>query len=227
MNQLVLDIARRANVRKVIKSKSMLGEESGLNHFLEQGGIEVRETDLGEYIIQESGDTPSHIIGPAIHKTREEVSDLFEERHKLPRKTDVARDDARGARDPAPALPDRRHGHHRRQLPGGRDRHHRDRDQRGQRPHDHHAAARARGHRRHREGAAHAGGRVLHPAPAHALGHRTVDQQLPHVHHRHRSFRATRTAPRSSTSSSSTPGARVCSARSCARPCAASAAAPA
>jgi L-lactate dehydrogenase complex protein LldF len=89
MNQLVLDIARRASVRKVIKSKSMLGEESGLNRFLEQGGIEVRETDLGEYIIQESGDTPSHIIGPAIHKTKEEVSDLFEERHKLPRKTDV------------------------------------------------------------------------------------------------------------------------------------------
>src|SRR5512134_3996108 len=59
MNQLVLDIARAANVRKVIKSKSMLGEESGLNHFLEQGGIAVRETDLGEYIIQESGDTPS------------------------------------------------------------------------------------------------------------------------------------------------------------------------
>jgi L-lactate dehydrogenase complex protein LldF len=89
MNQLVLDIARRANVRKVIKSKSMLGEESGLNHFLEQGGIEVRETDLGEYIIQESGDVPSHIIGPAIHKTKEEVADLFEERHRLPRKTDI------------------------------------------------------------------------------------------------------------------------------------------
>jgi len=89
MNQLVLDIARRASVRKVIKSKSMLGEESGLNHFLEQGGIEVRETDLGEYIIQESGDVPSHIIGPAIHKTKEEVADLFEERHRLPRKTDI------------------------------------------------------------------------------------------------------------------------------------------
>ena len=89
MNQLVLDIARKANVRKVIKSKSMLGEESGLNHFLEQGGIEVRETDLGEYIIQESGDVPSHIIGPAIHRTKEEVADLFHEKHKRPRKTDI------------------------------------------------------------------------------------------------------------------------------------------
>ena len=89
MNQLVLDIARKANVRKVIKSKSMLGEESGLNHFLEQGGIEVRETDLGEYIIQESGDVPSHIIGPAIHRTKEEVADLFHEKHQRPRKTDI------------------------------------------------------------------------------------------------------------------------------------------
>jgi L-lactate dehydrogenase complex protein LldF len=90
MNQLVLDIARAAKVRKVIKSKSMLGEESGLNRFLEQAGIEVRETDLGEYIIQESGDVPSHIIGPAIHKTKEEIADLFHERHKRPRKTDIA-----------------------------------------------------------------------------------------------------------------------------------------
>jgi len=98
MNQLVLDIAQRASVRKVIKSKSMLGEESGLNEFLQRGGIEVRETDLGEYIIQESGDTPSHIIGPAIHKTREEVSDLFEKRHGLPRKTDI-REMTREARE--------------------------------------------------------------------------------------------------------------------------------
>ncbi len=98
MNQLVLDIAQQARVRKVIKSKSMLGEESGLNEFLQRGGIEVRETDLGEYIIQESGDTPSHIIGPAIHKTREEVSDLFEERHRLPRKTDI-REMTREARE--------------------------------------------------------------------------------------------------------------------------------
>ena len=90
MNQLVLDIARAAKVRKAIKSKSMLGEESGLNRFLEQAGIEVRETDLGEYIIQESGDVPSHIIGPAIHKTKEEIADLFHERHKRPRKTDIA-----------------------------------------------------------------------------------------------------------------------------------------
>ena len=89
MNQLVLDIARSNSVRKIIKSKSMLGEETGLNQFLEAGGIEVRETDLGEYIIQEAGETPSHIIAPAIHRTKDEISDLFHIKHKLPRKTDI------------------------------------------------------------------------------------------------------------------------------------------
>ncbi len=90
MNRIVLEIARNANVRKVIKSKSMLGEESGLNRYLQEGGVEVRETDLGEYIIEQSGDVPSHIIAPAVHRTRDEVADLFEERHQLPRKTDIS-----------------------------------------------------------------------------------------------------------------------------------------
>ena len=90
MNRIVLEIAKRANVRKAIKSKSMLGEESGLNAFLQEGGIEVRETDLGEYIIEQSKDVPSHIIAPAVHRTLDEVADLFAERHKLPRKTDIS-----------------------------------------------------------------------------------------------------------------------------------------
>lgn len=90
MNRIVLEIAKAANVRKVIKSKSMLGEESGLNGYLQAGGVEVRETDLGEYIIEQSGDVPSHIIAPAIHRTKDEVSDLFHERHNLPRKTDIS-----------------------------------------------------------------------------------------------------------------------------------------
>jgi len=89
VNRLVLDIARRNQVRKIIKSKSMLGEETGLNDFLETAGIEVRETDLGEYIIQEARETPSHIIAPAIHRTSEQVSQLFYEKHGLPRKTDI------------------------------------------------------------------------------------------------------------------------------------------
>jgi L-lactate dehydrogenase complex protein LldF len=90
MNRIVLEIARRNQVRKVIKSKSMLGEESGLNPFLQQAGIDVRETDLGEYIIQVSNDKPSHIIAPAIHKTKEEIATLFEQLHGTPRKDDIA-----------------------------------------------------------------------------------------------------------------------------------------
>ena len=89
VNRAVLEIARSHRVGKIIKSKSMLGEETGLNQYLERAGIEVRETDLGEYIIQEAHETPSHIIAPAIHRTKEEVADLFHERHNLPRKTDI------------------------------------------------------------------------------------------------------------------------------------------
>jgi len=90
VNRLVLGIAQSHRVRKIIKSKSMLGEETGLNAFLQRAGIEVRETDLGEYIIQEAHETPSHIIAPAVHRTKEEVADLFHQRHRLPRKTDIA-----------------------------------------------------------------------------------------------------------------------------------------
>ena len=89
VNRLVLDIAQRNQVRKIIKSKSMLGEETGLNAFLQSAGIEVRETDLGEYIIQEARETPSHIIAPAVHRTKEEISELFHQKHGLPRKTDI------------------------------------------------------------------------------------------------------------------------------------------
>src|SRR5689334_15609618 len=90
VNRIVLEIARENRVRKIIKSKSMLGEESGLNEFLEAGGIEVRETDLGEYIIQEAHERPSHIIAPAIHRTKEQVADLFAARHGRPRRDDIA-----------------------------------------------------------------------------------------------------------------------------------------
>jgi len=90
MNRIVLEIAKAASVRKVIKSKSMLGEESNLNKYLQAGGVEVRETDLGEYIIEQSGDVPSHIIAPAIHRTKDEVADLFEARHGRTRKSDIS-----------------------------------------------------------------------------------------------------------------------------------------
>jgi L-lactate dehydrogenase complex protein LldF len=89
--RLVTEIARRHGVRKAIKSKSMLSEEAGLNAALEAAGVQPVETDLGEYILQiNDNETPSHIIAPAIHKTREEVAALFERVHHRPRKTDIA-----------------------------------------------------------------------------------------------------------------------------------------
>ena len=76
-NQLVLDIAARHNVQTVTKAKSMLTEELGLNHVMEAAGLRVVETDLGEYIIQLNNETPSHIVGPALHMTKAEIRDVF------------------------------------------------------------------------------------------------------------------------------------------------------
>jgi L-lactate dehydrogenase complex protein LldF len=73
----IVDLARARGARLVVKSKSMASEEIQLNHALEPAGVDVVETDLGEYIIQLAGETPSHIIAPAIHKTREQVAALF------------------------------------------------------------------------------------------------------------------------------------------------------
>lgn len=77
--QIVLDIAKRRAVTMAVKSKSMVSEEIHLNQALEASGIEAVETDLGEWIIQLAGDGPSHIIAPAIHKTRYQVADLLSE----------------------------------------------------------------------------------------------------------------------------------------------------
>ncbi|MEE8171386.1 MAG: LutB/LldF family L-lactate oxidation iron-sulfur protein, partial [Alphaproteobacteria bacterium] len=80
--QTILEICRAADARTVTKSKSMIGEEIALNPFLEENNIEPIETDLGEYIIQLAGEYPSHIIAPAVHKTKDQVADLFYARHK-------------------------------------------------------------------------------------------------------------------------------------------------
>jgi len=88
VNALVLEIATRHAVRKIIKSKSMVSEESALDHAIEAAGIAVVETDLGEYILQINDyEPPSHIIGPALHKSKEEVAELFHQKHGTPRKT--------------------------------------------------------------------------------------------------------------------------------------------
>lgn len=90
VNRILLEIAASHGVRKVAKSKSMVTEECGVNDALEQAGIEVMETDLGEYILQLAKEPPSHIVAPVVHKNKEEIADLFEEKHRLPRKTDIA-----------------------------------------------------------------------------------------------------------------------------------------
>jgi len=77
---IVLGICRRAGAQRVIKSKTMAGEEVALNESLEQE-FDTVESDLGEYIIQLAGEPPSHIIAPAVHKTREEITRLFDRHH--------------------------------------------------------------------------------------------------------------------------------------------------
>jgi L-lactate dehydrogenase complex protein LldF len=90
VNRIVAEIAALHGVRKAAKSKSMVSEECGLNEALESQGIEVVETDLGEYILQLAHEPPSHIVAPVVHKSKEEVADLFAEKHQRPRKTDIA-----------------------------------------------------------------------------------------------------------------------------------------
>src|SRR4051812_10961617 len=90
VNRIVCELAARYGVRKAAKSKSMVTEECALNDALEAAGVEVVETDLGEYILQLTKEPPSHIVAPVVHKTRQEVSDLFEAKHRRPRTTVVA-----------------------------------------------------------------------------------------------------------------------------------------
>jgi L-lactate dehydrogenase complex protein LldF len=80
-NGIILSVLRQTDAKSVIKGKSMVSEETELNHFLQQHGIEVIESDLGEYIIQLAKEPPSHIVAPAIHKNRKEVAMLFQEHH--------------------------------------------------------------------------------------------------------------------------------------------------
>jgi L-lactate dehydrogenase complex protein LldF len=85
----IADLARSRGVKTIVKSKSMASEEIHLNQGLEEHGFQVVETDLGEYIIQLAGETPSHIIAPSIHKTREQVSDLFHQHLGVPKTDDI------------------------------------------------------------------------------------------------------------------------------------------
>ncbi|MBX3415658.1 MAG: lactate utilization protein [Pirellulales bacterium] len=78
-NEIVLGLLQERQVRRLVKSKSMLTEECHLNPFLERHGIEVVDTDLGERIVQLAGEAPSHIVLPAIHQKKEDVGRIFHE----------------------------------------------------------------------------------------------------------------------------------------------------
>lgn len=79
-NAIVAGILNQHGIRRIVKSKSMLTEECGLNPHLESQGIEVTDTDLGEWIVQLRNEPPSHIVTPAIHIRKEEVGELFHEK---------------------------------------------------------------------------------------------------------------------------------------------------
>ncbi len=85
----IVDLAHARGVKLIVKSKSMAAEEIHLNQAIEAAGLEVAETDLGEFIIQLSGETPSHIVAPAIHKTRQQVTELFTKHLGMPPTDDI------------------------------------------------------------------------------------------------------------------------------------------
>jgi iron-sulfur cluster protein len=90
-NEIIAGIARDNQVRKIIKSKSMTAEETLLNHHLEALGLEVTETDLGEWIIQLRHEGPSHMVMPAIHLSRYQLADLFSDVTGQKQESDIER----------------------------------------------------------------------------------------------------------------------------------------
>ncbi len=89
-NAIIVSIARENAVKTVTKSKSMVSEEVSLNDALEAAGVKVLETDLGEYILQLAKEPPSHIVAPAVHKSKEQVAELFVAHHHKPLLTDIS-----------------------------------------------------------------------------------------------------------------------------------------
>ena len=77
-NRAVLEILRATGLKRLVKAKSMVSEETGLADFLGENGVECLETDLGEFIVQIDGDHPSHIVKPIIHKNRRQIATSFE-----------------------------------------------------------------------------------------------------------------------------------------------------
>ena len=76
-NEYVAEVCERKDAGRLVKSKSMTSEEIEVNEHLEAAGVEVVETDLGEWVLQVAEEAPSHIVAPAIHKSREAIAELF------------------------------------------------------------------------------------------------------------------------------------------------------
>src|SRR5699024_5476051 len=76
-NEYIQHVIKKKNAKKVVKSKSMVTEEIGLNQALADVGADVVESDLGEWILQLDEDPPSHIVTPALHKNKEQIQETF------------------------------------------------------------------------------------------------------------------------------------------------------
>ncbi len=90
-NAIVSHLAQSRGVKVATKSKSMVSEELELNSVLESAGVDVYETDLGEYIIQLAGEAPSHLVAPALHKSKEDVAELFRDKLGVAYDEDIIR----------------------------------------------------------------------------------------------------------------------------------------
>ena len=95
----ITEVCRKNQVRLVVKGKSMTSEEIHLNHHLEEVGIEVAETDLAEFILQIANEQPSHLIGPALHYSRERITELFKRKFKTDLPLDTGEELTRFARE--------------------------------------------------------------------------------------------------------------------------------
>ena len=96
--EYVKNVCLKHEAKLVVKAKSMTSEEIKLNHTLEEAGIEVAETDLAEFILQVSDEQPSHIVAPAIHRSRERISELFKEKFDTDQPLDTGEDLTKFAR---------------------------------------------------------------------------------------------------------------------------------
>ena len=189
-NALVASIAEENQVQRIVKSKSMTAEETLLNHYLEARGLEVTETDLGEWIIQLRGEGPSHMVMPAIHLSRFQVADLFSDvtgkaqNAEIERLVKVARRELRRKYVEADM------GISGGQLRLGRNRHHRAHHQRGQCPPGDHPAAGTCGAGGHRQTAARAGRRPSDQQGFAPECHRPGYHVLRHLDHRSQCLRS-------------------------------------